>query len=85
MKKHQLSHRKLVLLPEADGGDLCEADGSELATDRFPRMTQLPPSFSEAFHTAKTFFFLVASQLKAKELKSFQEDDPFHKYYTVVM
>ena len=30
---------------------------------------QLPPRFSEASHTAKTFFFLAASLLKVKELQ----------------
>ena len=59
--KHQLSPRKLVLLPEAEGGDLCEADGSELATARFRLTPQLPPSFSETIHSAKTSFFLAAS------------------------
>ena len=41
-------YRKLVAGHREDGGDLCEADDSELATARF-RVPQLPPSFNETF------------------------------------
>ena len=51
-------------------------DGCELATARFPRTPQLPPSSSKAFHAVKTFFFLAASQLKAKKIETFSGRRP---------
>ena len=74
-----LTYCKLVLRPDEDGGDLCEADNGDLceadrgkrATAHFPRTPRLPPSFSENFHTVKTHFFLAASQLKEKKLETF--------------
>ena len=51
-----------------DGGDLCKADDGKLST-ALSRTPQLPPRFSEASHTAKTFFFLAVSMLKVKELQ----------------
>ena len=59
-----------------DSGDVCEAGDSELTT-ACSRAPQLPFSFSETFHSAKTFFFLAASYLKAKKLNTSQEDDQF--------
>ena len=47
---------------EGDGADLCEVVDSELATAR-SRTPQLPPRFTEASHTARTFVFVVASLL----------------------
>ena len=47
-------------------------------------MPLLPPSFSKASHTARAFFFLAASQLKAKKLNPFQKDKQFLKYCTIV-
>ena len=66
-----------------DGGDLCKADDSELATP-CSRVPQLSTSFSESFNSWLNFFFLAASQLKAKTLYAFQEDDQLLKVYTVV-
>ena len=51
-----------------DGGDLCEADDSMLATVR-SRMPQLPPRFSEVSHAAKTVFFLHVFLLKVEKLQ----------------
>ena len=45
----------------ADGDDLCASNDGKLATARSRKAT-LPPGFSEASHTARTFVFLVASQ-----------------------
>ena len=52
---------------EVDGGDLCEAGDGKLAT-AVSQTPQLPPHFSEASHTPKTFFFPAVSLLKIKEL-----------------
>ena len=60
-----------------------ELDDSELAT-ACSQFTQLPPSFRETFHSTKTFLFLAASQLKAKIMSTFQEDNPFLKYCTII-
>ena len=67
---------KLVLRPEASVSDLCEVDGSEVAAAGFPRTPQLPPSSSKAFHAVNTFFFLAASQWKAKKLETFSGRRP---------
>ena len=52
----------------ADGGDLCEADDSKLATAR-ARKPQLSPHFSEASHVAKMVFSIPASLLKVEKLQ----------------
>ena len=55
-------------LCEADSADICKADDSELAS-ACSQMTQLPPRFIKASHTARTFVLLVASLLKVKKLQ----------------
>ena len=59
-----------------NGGDLCEAGGSELATT-LPQTAQPLCRFSKTFHVAKMLFILAASQLKAKSLTLFRKTANF--------
>ena len=75
---------KLVVCFEADGCNLCKADGGEIATAR-SQMPQFPPSVSKSCHTVKAFFFLAASLLKEKKLWPFLKDDQFLYDCTIMM
>ena len=66
----------------ANGRNICEVDGSDLATARFPRTPQLPPSSRKGFHAVKKFFFLAAFQLKAKGVETYSGRRPVLKYCT---
>ena len=48
-------------------------------------MSLLSPSLKWSFNAVKTFFFLAAFLLKAKQLEPFQKDGQFLKYCTTVM
>ena len=51
-----------MYLSATDENDLCEPNEAKLATAR-SRTPPLAPYFNEAFHAAKTFFFLAAPLL----------------------
>ena len=83
VKKFHSSLGKLVVCP-GGGRRLPSYSPFPEPHGRFPRTPQFSLSFSKASHTAKTSFFLRASQFKAKKLNPSREDDQFLKYCTVV-
>ena len=72
VKKLQPSPIKLVVHPEAKGGDLFQANSGKPTTAR-SQIAQLPPISGKASMGMKTFFFLAASLLKAESSNPFRK------------